>query len=252
MNQLTSIIIPVRDQLKYFKQCYLFVRKKTYADREIIIVNDGSGPETTDYINGLKHIKLVHNKESQGYPKACNQGIGIAKGDYICLLNSDTVVSARWLERLLDGPKNFPNAGIFGPSCNYGSFQKVPEAIGIKVDEIDKAAGKIYKKYRNIYERSIIIGFCYLVRARLFKELGLLDERFGMGQGEDKEFVWRAFKAGWKSIWVKQSFVYHYGHKSFGNVVNLKELGHKNRQLFYQITGIDNAYWYKEVAGNDY
>lgn len=237
MSALVSIIIPVRDQLKYFKQCYLFVKERTHAKYTLIIVNDGSGPDATNYINSLKDIKLIHNKTPQGYPKACNQGIRIADTEFVCLLNSDVVVPSRWLKRLLEGAEDFPSGGMFGPTCARKSYQSLPESYLItRPTEVDKFASIIYKKYRKNYADTMITGFCCLIRSKLFKEIGLLDERFGLGGGEDKEFRTRAIHAGWKAIWVKHAFVWHYGNVSFAAAgIDRKELHRKNTTLRKQI-----------------
>ena len=234
-----SIVIPVRNQKRYLEQCYVSIRKRTLIDYELILVDDASDKETEDYINKLGNIKVVRNDKRMGFPHSCNRGIKESSGEYVCLLNSDTIVSTGWLSKMVNVGDLMKEVGILGPSTNYGRNQKVPEAEHSRPEDVERMAFNITQKYKDQYGHVPLAGFCFLVKRFLFDKVGLFDERFGLGTGEEAEFSWRVDQAGFISnLWVKGAFVFHYGHRSFkGDGIDLHKLWKENDKLYRELTG---------------
>ncbi|HHV75686.1 MAG TPA: glycosyltransferase family 2 protein, partial [Thermoanaerobacterium sp.] len=114
-NKLSSIIIVTHNQLEYTRKCIESIRKHTKLPYELIVIDNASNDETVEYLESQHDIKLIKNNENRGFPASCNQGISIAKGEYIVLLNNDTIVTENWLNNLLYCLNNAENAGIVGP-----------------------------------------------------------------------------------------------------------------------------------------
>src|SRR5262249_12280783 len=86
------------------------------------------------------------------------------------------------------------------------------------------------------------IGFCLLIRRAVLDQIGLLDERFGIGCFEDDDFCLRAVRAGWKAVVARDAFVHHYGNRTFqGNGIDLASVMAANHKRFLQKWGADFA-----------
>jgi len=217
-----SIIILVKDALSYFKRCLESIIKYT-SNYELIIIDNGSSPLTKKYLSEsqVKHgFILITNKDNKGFSYGCNQGIKVSTCDYICFLNSDTLVSPDWLSKLMQGFK-MPDAGIVGPSTCWCAGKQMMRDLRIKrIGITQEEVNRISKTLPNVIAETEIYGFCYLVAKRVIDKIGVFDVgRYPIGSTEEKDFSWRAHKAGFKSYHVKNSYVHHFGGATF------KELG---------------------------
>jgi len=248
----TSIIIPTYNHLEdCLKPCIESIIKHTNLnDTEIIIVANGCNDGTEEYVKSLgKPFKLLLFKKPIGYTKAINAGINIAKGEYIVLLNNDSILLEQnkndWINILID-PLKDPNIGITGPLELYSE--------------------EIKKNY--------LLFFCVAMRRCLFLELGLLDEIFSPGMGEDVDFCLKTENAGYKIQRVpseKNIFnndigfycgkfpIFHEGGKTFseleenGNILNknkkilLKRYSEKNELKIKKNRIYDTFIFYNEL-----
>lgn len=174
-----SIVIPTYNHCNdLLKPCIeSIISYSDMNDVEICISANGCTDNTFDYFKELEqripHVKIVWEDKPLGYAKAINKGIDIATGEYVVLLNNDTAVlpshTSEWLNRLC-APFEDSDVGITG----------------------------ILSQFDRILDREFLIFFCVMMRRGIFKELGLLDEDFGLGGNEDKEFCYRAEKAGYR------------------------------------------------------
>ncbi|RLC76544.1 MAG: hypothetical protein DRJ03_28470, partial [Chloroflexi bacterium] len=232
-----SIIIPVRNRPKYFEQFYQSLVNSTKIPFELIIVDDASDEATKALIEEIATNPLIPtfvftNETQQGYARTCNRGMQEARGEYICLASTDILVTPRWLDKLVKAADVIPEGGIFGPSTNIDNkFQIPPECANPKLDPttIDILARRLEEQYGDEYKEVPIYAFCYLLRSSMITQIGYYDEQFGIGMGEDIEYRYRAHYHGWKEIWVKAAFVYHYGHKSIQN-----EFKHKGAYIIFK------------------
>ena len=167
-----SIVIPTYNHCeKYLKPCIESIAKWTDMDKvELIISANGCTDNTWEYLSYLATVlkfKLVWNKEPLGYPKAVNEGLKVATCNKIVLLNNDTVLLDQpknsWLERL-DGHD------ISGVLVNYS-----PET-----------------------KQKFAVFFCAMIDRRVFSHVGLLNEEYGTGGGEDIEFCAKAQELGFE------------------------------------------------------
>lgn len=250
----TSIIIPCFNQLKYTKLCLESVLKYTDVPYELILIDNGSTDGTFDYLkalraqnsrrdrkkSGLRFLRLIRNNRNLGYAKACNQGIKISRGDYILLLNNDTVVTEGWLRRMVGCAESDPKIGIAGTRRN-----KYPLIIK---DDLQVNYGTHYKnlqqmrKYarnfavlnaKNWFEVSVVYGFCMLIKRKVIKNVGLFDERFSIGNWEDDDYCLRAKQKGYKLMCCNDVFIHHFKRRSFlGNNIDFLEQHKKNYEIF--------------------
>jgi pentatricopeptide repeat protein len=231
---LTSIILVTHNQLDYTQLCLDSIRYRTAEPYELIVVDNASSDGTLDYLLGQERIRLISNSENRGFPAAANQGILAAKGDAILLLNNDTVVTTGWLRRLRAALYREPDVGLVGPCSNRVSG---PQQISVDYKDLKAIDGFAWEwAQRHAGERVPIdrlVGFCLLFRREVVDQIGLLDERFGIGNFEDDDFCRRAIKGGFRVEMAVDAFVHHFGHATFqGSRVDLGQLLAENRRKY--------------------
>lgn len=237
-NKLTSLVILTCNELEYTKKCVKSLHRHTPEPHEVIFVDNGSTDGTVKWLREQaernKNYRLIENRKNLGFAKGCNQGIEASQGEFIVLLNNDTVVSEDWLGGMLECLVIAPNAGIVGPMTNnISGIQQVNDGEYGSVDYLNKCATKFRERYRH---RRIplrrIVGFCMLFRRSLVETIGFLDESFGTGNFEDDDFCLRAELAGYKNYLAGQVFIHHYGSRSFiGNRIDFGAAMTGNRKI---------------------
>ena len=105
-RELTSIIIPVWGQLEFTQQCLASLKEHTRPAWELIVIDNGSNDGTAAYLAGVRDmasvpVTVVTNTTNLGFPAAINQGLRLARGEYLVLLNNDVVVTDAWLDQLI-------------------------------------------------------------------------------------------------------------------------------------------------------
>lgn len=233
--KLTSIIILAWNQLGYTRACIESIRKFTQAPYELILVDNGSRDATGNYLQTIPGAKVIRNKENQGFARGCNQGIRLAEGDYILLLNNDTVVAPRWLENLTICLESAPSVGLVGPRSNCAGG---PQFISVYYPNL-RAAEDFARNFNREsnpsqwFELDMVVGFCMLIKREVVEKIGLLDETFGLGNFEDNDYCRRAKGVGYKILCAGDTFVHHFGNCSFiGNKVDYNKLFQENYRKY--------------------
>jgi len=227
-----DVIVCVHNALEEVKHCLESVVRFTRMPYSLVLVDDGSNEETREYLASFAdshHAALIRNEQARGYTFAANQGLGQSRGDYVVLLNSDTVVTPDWLDRMVACGESDSRIGMVGPLSNAASWQSIPEIMsngdwaenrlpeGWTVSDM----GRLVAQYSaRLYQRiPFLNGFCLMIKRRLIEEIGYFDEEgFGKGYGEENDYCLRARKANWQLAVAEDAYVYHrqsssYSHK---------------------------------------
>lgn len=218
--RFTSIILLTYNKLDYTKLCIESIRKFTPKGQyEIIVVDNNSTDGTVEYLKEQSDIRAIFNDYNAGFPKGCNQGIEIAKGESILLLNNDTIVTPNWLNNLDNILYSSEDIGVVGPISNSCSNGQAINTIYQNIDEMIEFANLINLHYStNGYDlKQYLVGYCYLVKKSVIDKVGLLDERFTPGNFEDNDLSLRILLEGYKLLLCKNVFIHHFGSASFGS-----------------------------------
>ena len=228
-----SIII-VNFNVRYFlEQCLTSVLKATAnIDAEIFVVDNESKDDSVEMVQTLfPSVKVIANKKNVGFSKANNQAIAIAKGEYILLLNPDTVVEEDTFEKCIAFMDKHPKAGGLGVKMIDGNGIFLPESKrGLPTPSVSfyKIFGlsnlfpksPIFSKYHLGYlsndetnEIEILSGAFMWMRKSVLDEIGYLDESFFM-YGEDIDLSYRIIKAGFKNYYFPETKIIHYKGES--------------------------------------
>lgn len=230
-NESVDIIICVHNAYEDIKKCLESVLINTSLPYSIIIIDDGSDKQTKDFLRDFAKINkafLIRNDVAKGYTFAANQGLRKSKSKYVVLLNSDTIVTNEWIDRMIQCAESSNNIGIVGPLSNTASWQSIPEitengdwAKNTLPENISiKEMGKLISEYSGrIYPRlPFLNGFCLLIKRELIEKIGYFDEKtFGKGYGEENDYCIRALKAGWDLAIADDVYIYHAQSKSYSN-----------------------------------
>ena len=247
-----DVVICVHNALEDVRRCLESVLSRTALDFALIVVNDGSGTETTTWLrqSAARHsvIELIETDGPLGYTRAANRGLRAGKSPYVVLLNSDTIVPRLWLESLLHCLQSDDRLGIVGPLSNAASWQSIPERFaadggwevndlpaGYNVDEYGELVHRISEQAFPRVE--FLNGFCLLMRRKVIEAIGYLDEdAFPQGYGEENDYCIRAREAGYELAIADHCFVYHAKSRSFGTQAR-DRLAEEGRQALWRKHG---------------
>lgn len=241
MRPFVDVVVCVHNAQDYVQKCLQSLWIDSGAHFRTIIVDDGSDEITKVYLEEMSEqngFKLIRNEAARGYTAAANQGIKAAEGDYIILLNSDTIVTGHWLEKLVECASACADTGIVGPLSNEASWQSLQVEIsdeewGINSSEKGlslEMTGAIVEgcSDKGFPEVFFVNGFCYMIKRLVIDSIGLLDEvNFPAGYGEEDDYSLRAIKAGFRLRIADHCFIYHAKTKSFSQAARrrLTDLG---------------------------
>lgn len=219
-----DIIIPVYNALEELMDCVESLEKHTeFIDTRIIIINDCStDPNVNIYLNTLNkpYFVILRNQANLGFVGTVNRGMSYSNQDVV-LLNSDTIVTDRWLSKLKEVAYSDRTIGTVTPLTNNGSICSVPNFLednsipeGYSIDSFGKFIEKISLNRYN--EIPTAVGFCMYIKRVAIEEVGLFDsETFGKGYAEENDFCCRIIENGYKNVIDDHTFIYHKGSMSF-------------------------------------
>ncbi len=254
-NHLTSIVILNHNLRMYTQNLIESIRKFTIPNTyEIIVVDNGSTDDSLTYLQMQSDVRLIANKQNKGFPKGCNQGIAIAKGDEILLLNNDTLVTPNWLTNLRAALYSAENIGAVGPVANACSNMQqidIPYKNTISpyiMNDVENFAYS-YNHSTNSkwYKWMTLVGFCMLIKREVYEKIGNLDEIFSPGNYEDDDYSLRIRQAGYELLLCKDTFIHHFGSSTFGTltakeVARYNKLNLHNRHVFLQKWHLNERY----------
>ena len=236
-----SFIILSYNTLDYTKTCLNSIRENTApSSREIVIIDNASSDGSVELLKQQTDIILQANKENSGFPKGCNEGIALAaKENDIYLLNNDTLVPPNALFWLRMGLYENETIGSTGSVTNHAANLQSLLFREPSLENYLSFAENIPQKYP-YEEKLFLIGFSLLIKRSVLDKIGTLDERFSPGNYEDNDYCLRILKNGYKSILCRNSFIVHFGSKSFGkNATKFQNILDTNRMKFKEKWSID-------------
>lgn len=237
-NLVSIIIISYNGLYETTAPCLHSIFEQTeYADFEVIVVDNNSTDGTQDYLKVLAgrepRLKYILNTTNRGFAGGNNDGIKMANGRFLILLNSDTRVSKGWLERIVDVLASDPAIGLAGPVSNStGNEQTVYITATTPEEILDEGVLWARMSRGDIVPMERLCFFCVATRRDVVDKVGLLDENYGLGFYEDDDYCLRVKNAGFRLVCCEDVFVYHRGSASFGKApCKTRELLKKNRSL---------------------
>lgn len=225
---------------KVIKKCLSSVFKIDYPNLEVVFVDNNSTDGSLEMAKtNFSKATFIKNEENLGFAAGNNVGIRYAlerMADYVLVLNNDTEVEKDFLTKMVEAAEKDEKIGILSPVIFQGDTKEVWFSGGIikwlrmKSMHLDKV------QTEDSYETDFVTGCSMLVKASVFKEIGLFDEDYFL-YWEDADLSFRAKKAGFKNVVVSGSWVYHYERSS----------KHKDAKTYWLV--ISGLIFFKKNAG---
>jgi GT2 family glycosyltransferase len=227
-----DVVVCVHNALEDVRRCLWSLAARATHPFHLLVVDDGSDAATAALLDEVAAanptIELVREPgPARGYTVAANLGLARSTGDYVVLLNSDTVVTTGWIEGLLACGESDQLIGVLGPLSNAAGHQSLPR---LRADNGAWAANELpaclteegmAALLRRISRHQrprfpFINGFCYVIRRPVLDAIGVFDEEhFPEGYCEENDFSYRALQAGFDLAVADDVYVFHAKSRSY-------------------------------------
>ncbi len=242
---LASVIIPLLDQLDYTKLCIKSLLEQTPPERlELIVIDNGSGPETAEYLDSLPgamiatsdtarggddaaaggrgpSITIVRFDENRGIAPAWNAGVREARGRHLVFADNDVLFTDGWLDGILQG---FCDETVWAVVPNL-SHMFVPRDFG-------RRAPDMLAQPLMISDESLV-GTFFVIPRHVMDRLGPFDEEYGVGPYADLDFEFRLLSAEKRTVEVANVCIHHFEGRTVTQVPGFfDECEERNRAYF--------------------
>jgi len=212
-NPLVSVIVLNYNAGELLLNCIESIKKSAYKNLEIIVVDNISTDKSQETCKEkYPDIKLIQNNENFGYCEGNNIGIREAKGDYIIILNPDTIVESNWIEELIFAYNKFGD-GLYQPKILSLDKTEILQSTGNMLHIFGFGFARDKGKNDNLVKTDIekigyASGTCLFTSKEVLDKIGLLDS-FLFLYHDDLDLGWRAAQMGISSFYVPNSIIYH-------------------------------------------
>jgi len=228
-NPKVCIIVLNWNGLKDTVECLESLKKITYPNYEVIVVDNGSEGNDAEVLTGRygNYIHLIRNEKNYGFAEGNNTAISFvlanSNPDYILLLNNDTVVHPDFLDKLVAAAESDSQIGIVGPKVYFHRTQNTFQSAGATVNlwtgttaligfnEIDNG------QFDDKREVDWVMGCCLLIRRAVIETIGLLNPEY-FALYEETEWCLRCKKAGYQVVYVPDSVLWHKGGQATAKI----------------------------------
>lgn len=241
-HYVIDIVVPVYNAPDDLRACVASVLAHLRPDVRLVLIDDASpDPRIAACFAEYAHaahpqVLLLRNETNQGFTGTANRGMALSRADVI-LLNSDTIVTAGWLDAIMHCAATDPRTGTITPFSNNAEICSFPRFCvnnawpdGADPEGVRAALAEVaVPTYPDLPTG---VGFCMYIRRALLDDVGPFDMAFGLGYGEENDLCLRAARAGWRNVLADNAFVVHTGGRSFAG--QKTELGARNMPLLLE------------------
>ena len=239
-----SVVIVSYNVRSYLEQCLQSVQRALEGtEGEVFVVDNHSDDDSVETVRQhYPWVRLIENQENLGFAKANNQAIRQAQGDYILLLNPDTVVAEDTFHGVLAFMDEHPKAGGAGVMMCYEDGSRAPESrralptpwvAALKMMGFTKRYYLSDLPWDQPCRIEVVSGAFCLLRHEAIKTVGLLDEDFFM-YGEDIDLSYRLLKGGWENWYLPYSIIHHKGRSTRKSDYRYVHVFYQAMLIFFQ------------------
>ena len=238
-----SVVIAVWDGIEHVIRCVESLYRNTSVPWELVLVDNASTDGAQAYCEFLSkakpNVKLIRNAENLGFGPAQNQGVAASEGEFVCNLNSDTVVTPGWAEGLIEAleePYPFP-VGMVGCMSGMSAGRQQAMNIQYQLHNIDEFGREWTRQHRGQrFEVGVLFGWCLVSRRDVWDKIGGFDPIFKNGF-EDNDLSLRMNLAGYRLRVAADVFIHHHGQGTILSHFTMGEYaksGEDNRRMFVE------------------
>jgi glycosyltransferase involved in cell wall biosynthesis/GT2 family glycosyltransferase len=215
-----SVVVLAWDNLAYTQRFVESARRFTDVRYELIVVDNGSVREAAKYAAAAADTSIL-NKENLGFAHGMNQGLAVARGEYVAFCNNDTILPERWAGMLLETAQTQPRAGIVVPALTAArsavTVRSQPGHVVETLPPFSAPPGAVV----------------YLMRTDLVRRLGAWDEGYEIASGEDLDLAFTVWVNDLDIVYDQRVLVDHVGKGSAVRLQNWGSLWERNRRRFF-------------------
>lgn len=220
-----AIIIPVYNAFDVTLDCVQSVLRTIPRGVSVCVIDDASpSGDLREHLPSdvLRHprLRVLRNEKNLGFVGTCNRGMLLESSGDVILLNSDTLVTKGWVQKLYRAAYSRPRIGTVTPLTNNGTICSVPRFLennslpdGLTLEEFSRVVEQV--STREYVEAPTCVGFCTYVRREMLDEVGVFDPIFKQGYGEENDLSLRGKAKGFSNIIDDATYIYHRGNMSF-------------------------------------
>ncbi|MCQ2197002.1 MAG: glycosyltransferase family 2 protein [Bacteroidaceae bacterium] len=253
-----SIIIVNYNVKRFLYQCLQSVESAINApgsnlagNADIWVVDNASHDGSIDFLSQhFPRVHFVRNEENVGFSKANNKAIEFSEGEYVLLLNPDTIVSTDAICKSVQWMEEHEEAGAVGVALHsakgafaWESRRGVPTPLVsfCKISGLNKifpnhhVIGRYYMRFLDRNKASkieILSGAYMMLRRKAIEQVGVLDEDFFM-YGEDVDLSYRLLKGGWKNYYLPHPIIHYKGESEHPSTIRYVNVFHQAMIIFY-------------------
>ncbi|RLF37410.1 MAG: hypothetical protein DRM99_00455 [Thermoplasmata archaeon] len=232
-NRLVSLIIVNWNGEDVLAECLDSVFSQDYKPIKVIVVDNGSQDNSLKIIKRYKKIKLIKNFENLGFAEGNNIGIRAAKGDYIFLLNNDTVLKKNCITELINAIEATSEVAFVGPRINYYKTDKI-WSLGVRVEYLSYRHKLMTNELDKVTQVPYIVGCAMMCRADVIKSYPLMDPGY-FSYYEESDWQARIKKNGYKILVAPGAVVWHKIAQSTGGADSAFSIYYLSRNRGYFI-----------------
>ncbi|HSN86057.1 MAG TPA: glycosyltransferase family 2 protein, partial [Thermoanaerobaculia bacterium] len=218
---LVSVVVVTYGGLPLTRRCLdSLLEAETWPRFEVLVVDNASPDGTPEYLRavaaGDTRVRVFFQEKNLGFPAANNVGIAQARGEVVLLLNNDTVVPPGMIGRLVRTLERDRRIGIVCATTNFcGNEARVEPDYEDLADMPRFAAKRAREHAGRLLDLHVAAMYCVAARREVMREIGPLDEAFGIGMFEDDDYSVRMREAGYRVVCAEDAYVHHVGQGSF-------------------------------------
>lgn len=231
-DETCNIVVPVHNQIHVVRLCLESIVANTTYPYRVYVVDDQSDQATAEFLSDFcakdQRFYYLRNETNLGFVGSVNRGMAATSSGHLLLLNSDTIVTPGWLEKLFRCMNSDQRIGIVSPLSTTSSHLWIEMNPG---DSLFDTARNIEclseREYPDVVTPE---GWCFLIHRKVYEHLGGIDPIYGRGYCEESDYSMRAYVNGYRLVCCDDTFIYHEGRVTFGNERGPRYT--KNREIF--------------------
>jgi GT2 family glycosyltransferase/glycosyltransferase involved in cell wall biosynthesis len=235
-----SVVVVTFNNIDLTRACLASLEANSdYENLEIIVVDNASSDGSPEFLKTWAsqgaNRRLILNDDNRGFAAANNQGLAVATGEYLAMLNNDTFVTPGWIRTLVNHLKRDHGIGLIGPvTGNIGNEAKIDIHYSNMTEMISEARAYTRRHVGGTYPLRTAAFFCVMLRKQTFDRVGPLDEIFGRGFFEDDDYCRRIEKIGLRIVCADDVFIHHHLSASFNKLKqkDREKLFEENKKLY--------------------